>query len=229
MGSCPTRNIRNDHIALTIFDQPLQMRRNLFRKFFRRDKHQSPRSLPSLIASPKALQPYNTQRKSNSLDREFDPGGNIPTALAFRIFCTSGMQYAAVFPLPVRARARTSRFSSARGMAFCWTRVGRAKPRSARARRRRGEIMWEKAANVCGDDEDEEDAMVRGVESSTASTWSVANACSEKTWRKICGNVSPHSPLLKINCKFDLFFNTLSLSLGNSFLYLFCSWICSTL
>lgn len=228
MGGSPTRNIRNDHIALTIFDQPLQMRRDLFRKFLRRDKHQSPRSLPSLIASPKILQ--TTQHTSQThLTGGFDPGGNVPTALAFKIFCTTGIQYAAVFPLPVRARARTSRFSSARGMAFCWTRVGRAKPRSARARRRRGEIMWEKAANVCGDDEDEEDAMVRGVESSTASTWSVANACSEKTWRKSRGNALPHSPPLKINCKFDLFFNTLSLSLGNSFLYLFCSWICSTL
>src|SRR6266702_7069298 len=58
------------------------------------------------------------------------------------------MQYAAVLPLPVRARARTSWFSSARGIAFCWTRVGRENPRSAKARRMRGEMRWAKSANV---------------------------------------------------------------------------------
>jgi hypothetical protein len=43
---------------------------------------------------------------------------DVPTAFALRIFCATGMQYAAVFPLPVRALANMSRLSKARGMAF---------------------------------------------------------------------------------------------------------------
>lgn len=73
------------------------------------------------------------------------------------------MQYAAVFPLPVRARARTSRFSRARGIAFDWTRVGRAKPRSARARRRRGESRCENEANVGVEDDDDDEAILEVV------------------------------------------------------------------
>ena len=45
------------------------------------------------------------------------------------------MQYAAVFPDPVRALARISLFSSASGMDLAWIRVGWANPMSARARR----------------------------------------------------------------------------------------------
>lgn len=41
-----------------------------------------------------------------------------------------------------------SRLSRARGMAFAWTSVGRAKPMSARARRMRASRMFEKDANV---------------------------------------------------------------------------------
>ena len=73
---------------------------------------------------------------------------NPPTLLALKIFCTTGIQYAAVFPLPVRARARMSRLSRARGIALDWTRVGRAKPASARARSMRGSRIWEKEVNV---------------------------------------------------------------------------------
>ena len=58
------------------------------------------------------------------------------------------MQYAAVFPLPVRARAKMSRFSSARGIAFDCTSVGLANPMSARARRIRASRMWLKEAKV---------------------------------------------------------------------------------
>lgn len=56
------------------------------------------------------------------------------TDFAFKTFCTNGMQYAAVFPLPVLALARMSLFSNANGMAFVCTSVGLANPRSARAR-----------------------------------------------------------------------------------------------
>lgn len=73
---------------------------------------------------------------------------NAPTLLALKIFCTTGIQYAAVFPLPVRARARISRLSRASGMALAWTRVGRAKPASASARRIRASRIWEREANV---------------------------------------------------------------------------------
>lgn len=52
--------------------------------------------------------------------------------MTLSIFCTSGIQYAAVLPLPVRALARMSRPSRASGIALLCTRVGRAKPRSAR-------------------------------------------------------------------------------------------------
>jgi hypothetical protein len=91
-------------------------------------------------------------RKAMSKKRNCDggPWWSAPTALAFRSFCMSGMQYAAVLPLPVGARARTSRFSRARGIACCWIRVGREKPRSARARRIRGEMRYANDANVSG-------------------------------------------------------------------------------
>ena len=70
------------------------------------------------------------------------------TDLAFKTFCATGMQYAAVFPLPVLALASMSRFSSASGIALVWTSVGRAKPMSARARKMRASRMWLKAAKV---------------------------------------------------------------------------------
>ena len=60
------------------------------------------------------------------------------TDLASMTFWTAGTQYAAVFPEPVRARAKTSLPSSSKGIALAWTRVGWAKERSARARRIRG-------------------------------------------------------------------------------------------
>ena len=41
-----------------------------------------------------------------------------------------------------------SRLSRARGIALAWTRVGRAKPASARARSTRGSRICEKEANV---------------------------------------------------------------------------------
>ncbi len=72
----------------------------------------------------------------------------LRTDLAFKTFCTTGMQYAAVFPLPVRARASISLFSRAKGMAFVCTRVGRANPNSARARRSRASRILENEANV---------------------------------------------------------------------------------
>lgn len=60
-----------------------------------------------------------------------------------------GKQYAAVLPLPVRARARISRCSSnARGIARAWIKVGRAKPMSARALRSRASSMFENAEKV---------------------------------------------------------------------------------
>ena len=68
--------------------------------------------------------------------------------MAFRTFWTTGMKYAAVFPLPVLARARISRFSSVSGIAFVWTRVGRAKPMSARARRMRASRIWLREVKV---------------------------------------------------------------------------------
>lgn len=58
------------------------------------------------------------------------------------------MQYAAVFPLPVLALASMSLPSNARGMAFVWMRVGRAKPKSANARNIRASRMFEKDENV---------------------------------------------------------------------------------
>ena len=74
--------------------------------------------------------------------------GKTHTFFALKIFCTTGIQYAAVFPLPVRARARMSRLSTARGIALAWTRVGREKPASARARSIRGSKICEKELNV---------------------------------------------------------------------------------
>lgn len=58
------------------------------------------------------------------------------------------MQYAAVFPLPVRALASISRFSRAIGMAFSCTKVGLAKPMSASARRMRESRICENEENV---------------------------------------------------------------------------------
>ena len=66
---------------------------------------------------------------------------------ALRIFCTTGMQYAAVFPLPVRALASMSLFSNANGMALLCTRVGLANPRSARALKTRVSSMLAKSEN----------------------------------------------------------------------------------
>lgn len=45
----------------------------------------------------------------------------------------TGIAYAAVFPDPVRARARRSFPSRAKGMAFSWISVGWDQPRSATA------------------------------------------------------------------------------------------------
>lgn len=72
--------------------------------------------------------------------------GAVPTLLVLRTFCTTGMQYAAVLPLPVRARARMSRLSRASGMALACTNVGRANPMSARARNIRASRRCENAA-----------------------------------------------------------------------------------
>lgn len=58
------------------------------------------------------------------------------------------MQYAAVLPLPVRARARISRPSRPSGIAFACTRVGRANPASAKARRILVSRMCENEAKV---------------------------------------------------------------------------------
>lgn len=70
------------------------------------------------------------------------------TAFVLKIFCRTGMQYAAVFPLPVRALASISRFSRAIGMAFVCTKVGLAKPMSASARRMRESRRWENEEKV---------------------------------------------------------------------------------
>lgn len=59
------------------------------------------------------------------------------TSLASRTFCTAGMAYAPVLPLPVLARANTSFPSSSRGIALACTRVGCANFKSANARKSR--------------------------------------------------------------------------------------------
>lgn len=73
---------------------------------------------------------------------------SLPTAdFAFKIFWTSGIQYAAVLPDPVRARARISRFSNARGIDFDWINVGLENPMSPSALRILESNKWENEAN----------------------------------------------------------------------------------
>lgn len=58
------------------------------------------------------------------------------------------MQYAAVFPDPVRALARMSLFSNASGIDLAWIRVGCANPMSAKARRILASSKCEKELKV---------------------------------------------------------------------------------
>jgi len=115
----------------------------LLRKLPRRDQNQRPRSLVVLMFR---IQSLRNPMSTRGIRRSWV--WNIPTLLALRIFWTTGMQYAAVFPLPVLARARMSRLSSPRGMALACTSVGRAKPKSARALSMRESSICEKDANV---------------------------------------------------------------------------------
>lgn len=86
----------------------------------------------------KGLQLTGSGSQSVSINRKGREHMHIGlTAFALKIFCRTGIQYAAVFPLPVRALASMSRFSSAIGIAFDWIKVGLAKPMSASARRMR--------------------------------------------------------------------------------------------
>ena len=83
------------------------------------------------------------------------------TDFAFNTFCTNGMQYAAVFPLPVLALARMSLFSNARGIAFVCTRVGLANPRSARARSIRASRMCPNCVKVAFESTKRASGMVK--------------------------------------------------------------------
>jgi hypothetical protein len=95
------------------------------------------------------------------------------------------MQYAAVFPDPVRALARISLFSNASGMDLAWIRVGWANPMSANARRILASSKCEKEPNVVLDSTRDSSAMfwvrLEGTEANEAGLKTVGDSR-----RKLC-------------------------------------------
>lgn len=121
-----------------IRQQCLKVFRHLLRQFTRGHENQCPRNLLSIF-----LHIFNESATRNYCGL---------TAFALSNFCMIGIQYAAVFPLPVRARARISWPSSARGIVLAWTGVGFTMPISARARSMRLSTRLENAENVVAPD-----------------------------------------------------------------------------
>lgn len=125
----PTRYVPDRHVLFTVPCQRIEMVGGLFRKL--------PRGYEDKSADPSRLCFTRRSRLHRALSNPRMLKKHPPrlTALEVRIFCTIGIQYAAVFPLPVRALAKISRPSKASGMVLLWTRVGLGNPKSARARR----------------------------------------------------------------------------------------------
>jgi len=73
------------------------------------------------------------------------------------------MQYAAVFPDPVRALARMSLFSNASGMDLAWIRVGWANPMSAKARRTLASSKCEKELKLVLDSTKDSSAIFQDM------------------------------------------------------------------